>query len=157
MKKQLVFTFLLLVSLLSSKTLKAEIIFQIRITQLNHSGNGGYGVVTEVDRPLYGAFGTIILVTTEITCRDNGDINCHGCAALHIQKNGGLVGIPTSLPPYCDAMYQTAVSLAEGGQSSGSLSNQYSIEGSGLFIVNVSWNPNPTNNGFNYLITISRP
>ena len=54
-------------------------------------------------------------------------------------------------------MYQTAVSLAEGGQSSGSLSNQYSIEGSGLFIVNVSWNPNPTNNGFNYLITISRP
>lgn len=157
MKKQVIFTFLLLGSLLLSKTLKSEIIFQVLVKQVNHSGSGGYSSVYEIDRPVYGAFGTILYVSTEITCIDNGNLNCHACAALHIQNNGGLVGIPTTLPPYCDEMYQTAVSLAEGGQSSGSLTNQYSIEGSGLFIVNVSWNINSTNNGVDYQITISRP
>lgn len=156
MKKTIFILSLLLLVILNTNKAYGDIIYIVNISTVNHSGNGGYGSVSDVDHVNYTADGHIISIITTISCRDNGPLNCHGCATSHVQSNAGLVGIPSSLVTNMNLLYSNAVVNSENGDSNGNISQQYQIEGYGLFVICVTWSANLENNGFNYQIVISK-
>ena len=159
--KRLILTFSLLIGILCAN--KAEIVIQIKRTEIN-VGQNGCRVVSGFDKVSYNGDGTIARIDRFIGCADPGTEECppdNLSTILAVDQNGAEA-LPISVINSINQLI--AVSFSNSGSgNSGSNSTQvwiYNSNGSivGQYSILLSWSKVPINNGYEliYNITVNK-